>query len=379
MSQKQLIQRVADTAPVTDEQVEALDLGQAESELLDAIVAEAPVARRPSTRARWTDGMKRPRLALRVGAALVGATAAAVLIFSGIISSDDEPGSHGTGGVAYAAEWIRIAENNPRLLVAAPGWEVTRADEHERDSGEMTFSDGTAQLELFWRPIETYPGYFSDRAHEADETEIELLGRTATLFDSGPGAYSAMLRPGGETFVEIQSDWNRRLDREEFLALLDTIEAVDVDAWLAALPASVVQPSDRVAAVEEMLEGIPVPPGLDLDALTQGETARDRYHLGALVTGAVTCAWLERKMSGLQAGDSAKVNEAEEALATAPTWPILLELEDQGGWSEGVWDWAEDGRGSTGFGRDTTENPSSALGCAREEWRDVPQVDPRFR
>jgi hypothetical protein len=374
MSQEDLIRRVANSAPVSDEQVEALDLEEAESELFDAIVDESPSVRRPTAGRGWTARLGRPRFALRMGAALAGAAVAAALIFSG-----NEPGSDDSAGVAYAAEWIRIAEENPRLLVTAPGWAVIRADESKPDYGEMQFTDGTAELDLHWYPIESYSGFFRDRAVDADETEIELLGRTATLFEDGYGNYSAMLRPGGDTFVEIRSDVNRRLDREEFLALLDTIEAVDVDTWLAALPASVVQPVDRVAAVEEMLEGIPVPPGLDLESLTQGDTARDRYQLGALVTGAVTCGWLERRMSALQTGDSAKVKEAEDALASAPTWPILLEMRDQGGWSQEVWDWAADGRGSSGFGRNTTENPSSSLGCPRGEWRGVPQIDPRFR
>ena len=374
MSQEELIQRVADSAPVTDAQVQALDLERAEVELLDAVMSESPAAQLTSTGADRTARLGRPRFALRLGTALAGAAVAAALIFSG-----NEPGNDGTADVAYAAEWIRIAEQNPRLLVTAPGWEVIRTDEYKPDFGEMTFTDGTAELDLEWSPIESYSGYFRDRAADADETEIELLGRPATLFDSGSGTYSAMVRPGSEMFVEIRGDVNRRLDREEFLALLDTVEAVGVDAWLAALPTSVVQPQDKVATVEEMLEGIPVPLGLDVDLLKRGETARDRYQLGALVTGAVTCAWLERRMAGLQAGDRAKVKEAEAALATAPTWPILVELEDQGDLSQEIWDWAEDGRGSSGFGRDTTENPTGSLGCPRDQWRDVPQIDPRFR
>jgi hypothetical protein len=261
--------------------------------------------------------------------------------------------------------------------VTAAGWEVTRADEYKRDYGEMTFSDGTAELELFWYPIDSYSGFYGDRAHDAEVTKFELLGRTATLFDTGSGTFSAMLRPGGDTFVEIRGDVSGQLDRAAFQELLGSLEAVDVDSWLAALPPSVVQPLDRVAAVDEMLEGVPLPPGFDVDALKQGETARDRYQLGALVTGAVTCAWLERRMSGLASGDTARVSEAEAALATAPSWPILLEMEDQGAWSQEVWDWAEDGRGSSSYGRNTSENPVGSLGCPAREWRDVPQIDPR--
>jgi hypothetical protein len=374
MSQEKLIQRVADSVPVTDDQVEALDLQQAESEFLAAIMGESPSARRPSTGPGWSARLRQPRVALRAGAALAGAAVAAALIYSG-----NEPGGDRTAGVAYAAEWIRIAEQNPRLLVTASGWEVTRADESRPDYGEMTFTHGTDDVDLHWYPIESYPGFFQDRVSDADETEIDVLGRTATLFEDDYDNYSVILRPGGDTFVEVRSDADRTMDREGFLALLDTIEAVDVDTWLAALPPSVVQPVDRVATVDEMLEGIPVPPGLNLDSLTQGETARDRYQLGALVTGAVTCAWLERRMSGLQAGDSAKAKEAEDALATAPSWPILLEMRDQGGWSQEVWDWADDGRGSSGYGRNSTKRPVGALGCSPANWRGVPTIDPRLR
>jgi hypothetical protein len=82
-------------------------------------------------------------------------------------------------------------------------------------------------------------------------------------------------------------------------------------------------------------------------------------------------------MAGLQTGDSARVKEAEDALATARTWPILLEMEDQGAWSQEVWDWAEDGRGSTSWGRNTTEYAVGSLGCRPGGvWRDVPHVDP---
>lgn len=375
MNKEKLLQKVADSAPVTDNEIEAFDLTQAESELLVAIMGESPSAKRPTAGPGWATRLGRPRIALRVGAVLSVAAVAAALILSG-----NEPGGDDTAGVAYAAQWIRIAEENPRLLVTASGWEVTRADESKPDYGEMTFTRGSDDLDLHWYPIESYADFFRDRAaDDASVTEIEVLGRTATLFEDGYDNYSAMLRPGGDTFVEIRSDYDRTMDREEFLALLDTIEAVDVNTWLAALPASVVQPVDRVATVKDMLEGVPVPPGLDLDSLAQGDTARDRYQLGALVTGAVTCAWLERRMSGLQAGDSAKVKEAEDALATATKWPILLEMRDQGGWSQEIWDWAADGHGSSGFGRNSTERPVGALGCSPDNWRGVPSIDPRFR
>ncbi len=316
----------------------------------------------------------RARLALRVGAALAAVAAAAIVLF-GL----DEPRREVAGTPAYAAEWIRIAENNPRLLVTAPGWEVTRADELRHDEGETEFANGSANLAVHWYPIESYHFFFNDRAHDTDQSQIQLLGRTATLFDTGYGSYSVMFRPGGDTFVEITSDDDRTMGRQEFEDLLETVEPVDVNTWLAALPASVVQPTDRAATVDGMLKGVPVPPGLDLSELKQSATVRDRFQLGALLTGAVTCEWLHQRMSGLQAGDTAKVRQAEDALATARQWPILLEMRTEGGWAQEIWDWAADGRGSSGFGPNSTENPTSALGCPREDWRGVPPVDPSIK
>src|SRR6478735_8828874 len=49
---------------------------------------------------------------------------------------------------AFAAEAIRVAEASPRLLVEGDGWKVTRADEWQPGQGEMSFSNGTSELEL---------------------------------------------------------------------------------------------------------------------------------------------------------------------------------------------------------------------------------------
>jgi hypothetical protein len=67
------------------------------------------------------------------------------------------------------------------------------------------------------------------------------------------------------------------------------------------------------------------------------------------------------------ADDVAKFKQADDALAKARTWPILLEMNDEGAWSQAIWDWAADGRGSSGFGPNSTETPVGALGCAPDD------------
>src|SRR5205814_4944474 len=81
-------------------------------------------------------------------------------------------------------------------------------------------------------------------------------------------------------------------NKDQFAALLGTLHDVDVDTWLSAMPPSVVKPQEHGKVVDEMLSGIPQPPGLDRAALRSGDAVRDRYQLGAQVTGAVACGWI---------------------------------------------------------------------------------------
>src|SRR5260370_2132385 len=60
------------------------------------------------------------------------------------------------GRPEIAGGGIWVAEASPRLLVTAPGWAITRADEFEPDSGELTFSDGSHRFELHWYPAQQY-------------------------------------------------------------------------------------------------------------------------------------------------------------------------------------------------------------------------------
>ena len=112
-----------------------------------------------------------------------------------------------------------------------------------------------------------------------------------------------------------------------------------------------------------MLRGIPLPPGFTVaDVPGQGLT-NNRYQLGATVTGAVACTWLKQWSQARATGDGAKVKQAIDAMATAPSWPILKEMRSQGAYPEAVDDFAKAMPSGTWYGRPLEGDADSGLGC----------------
>ena len=154
-----------------------------------------------------------------------------------------------------------------------------------------------------------------------------------------------------------------------FVATVAGAQVVDLATWEASLPDNVVGPSAQLEAVAALLADVPVPAGFDAPELDDGST-NDRYQLIAHVSGAVTCAWLDLWFTGAETGDAAMQADAAAALATSREWPMLVEIADQGGWSDQVWlhaDAVNGGEGvTTGAGPvpPTRDEANSALGCA---------------
>jgi hypothetical protein len=126
----------------------------------------------------------------------------------------------------------------------------------------------------------------------------------------------------------------------------------------------VIKAADRAPVVREMLTDIPLPDGFDPAPLETG-TLADRYQLGAQVTAAVSCAWLDLWLDATERGDASAADQAADALATSRDWAILQEMDPQGGWSSEVWAYA-DAVNSDGLvhGEWTVrESYGNALGC----------------
>jgi hypothetical protein len=209
----------------------------------------------------------------------------------------------------------------------------------------MTFADADEELELHWGMGGN--GGYQDRLDEWTRdgerlADVTIAGHQAEVFQAGSSAGSVdlvALWPDGDYGVEIRGDF---ADLDAFLAVAATIEVVDVDTWLSAMPASVVRPESRAAAVEQILADIPLPGGLDPAELAAGDgSVSDRYQLGARVTGPVACGWIEQWVDATRTGDVAATQEAVDAMATSHEWDILLEMEDDGAWSQILWEFAD--------------------------------------
>ena len=371
MNDEQLRRRVVAATQFPADQVASWDLAPAEAELLDRILhsevandAAGPRMSRPFFGFRW----RRPALA----ATAVALAAVAVVVISSTLG--------GGGGSGFAEAAVQVAEANPRLLVTEPGWRVVRADQFEADQGEIAFSDGSHDLTMTWYPASEYQSYYRDR-NEVPSTQMEFanLGSSRTV-RYGANDYATMLTPQGDIFIEIRAD----LDAATYQQVVGSIEPTTVDNWLAAMPDSVVQPPDRASTVDAMAADMPIPPGLSLDSLRQEDGVLDRYQLGAKVSSTVACGWLDLWANGIRTGDDTAVAQATAAMGTSHNWAILQEIKSQGGYSQAVWEIADQMKGgnssdlltpagsdTTADGRKTVFGPkyATALGCASEYHR----------
>ncbi|HEX7058233.1 MAG TPA: hypothetical protein VF176_00070 [Solirubrobacterales bacterium] len=259
----------------------------------------------------------RSRAALGFGLGLTAAVAlAALLVFGGRL------GGFGESHPEFAGAAIRVAEANPRLLITAPGWKIVRADEFEPDSGELDFRDGSHDFAIHWYPAAQYGGYLRDRADVSTPEHGTLLGQRATTVEYSSEDYATMLSPQGRVFIEVRGRVGGRSAYDE---VLRSLRPVDVKTWLSAMPPSTVRPAARAKAVEQMLRGIPLPPGFDAAALQGENSISDESSLAVKVGNAVACGWVGSWIVARDAGDQSAAERAVAAMAGYIDWPIVRE------------------------------------------------------
>ena len=341
--------------PLPAAQAQALRVDDAQADLCQAILLAQPgppVA--PSRLPRRSRLTLLPRLALAI--AVVFAISLAAL-------SLGKPGKE--AGTVWAAELVRLAEASPLVLLDAPGWLVAYADEHSRQEGEMHFTTASGgRAELHWRGGELAM-WNRDRAASADlSTTAPVLGTTARVYRYERG------RPGNRDVTALWRYDDRVLEFRATVAdvaalkdLLAQLKRVGTDAWLSALPASVVKTADRSAVIAAMLRGVALPPGFEPSAIKGGALTKDRYQLGAAVTGTVACSWLKRWSDARRRGDAVGVREAIAAMATARDWPILHEMAKSGAYPQVLYGYAAAMRSGRWAGRPLEGDADSGLGC----------------
>ena len=379
---------LADANPLPEHTARALALPDAE--LVEAITAE------PRARSRPVPRVRRRRVVRRVGVAIALAGAAAVVL--AYLPSGSGPGESAPGAPARAwgAELVRFAEASPLVLLDAADWKVDYADESSVSEGEMRFlhgdkpappasqlvviegrpipkaviEDARRHAALNWRPggIATWK---RDRGHDAAvHTTAPVLGTTADVYEYRAGAgfrdiadYHDItaLWKDGERVMEFR--WAAP-SMAAFKTLLADLRRVDTNAWLSAMPASVVKTSDRPDAVAAMLRGITLPPGFDRASIPGSKLSKDRYQLGATVAGTVACTWIRIWSQARIAGDTATVERAIAAMATARHWPILREMSRSGAYPEVLEEYAAAMRKGNWYGRPLEGDANEGLGCS---------------
>jgi hypothetical protein len=357
MNDNELDELLRAANPYDEVAVAHLDLGSSEADLVEALMSTALQERDLGTPPRADEPVApTPRKPWRLVAMAVAGAAAAIAVAVGLVSVDRQP------TVAYAADAVAVAETNPRMLINDPRWKVSRADEFTIERGEMTFTDGTHEIELHWSPAAEYNNFLDDRGNETTKSPITVQGRAATMFARPESTdISTLVTPNGASFLEIRGDLG---SLAAYRATLAKLRSVTVEAWLAAMPDSVVKPSVRSATVDQMLTGLPLPTGFNVADVKTGSVTSDRYQLGAKVAGAVACAWFDQYFTATKEGDKAGAKVAMDALATSHTWPILHEMETAGAYPEVLWQLA-DGSMMTGSGPLPIDRlgVDKALGC----------------
>jgi hypothetical protein len=354
-----LFTRARNSDPIRRDAFEDVAHTRAGEATLNAIIKDTGSADTPprATQKPISIGLNTKRHIRRI-AFVALLTAVGSVLYNGL-----NPGDKRNGDSAWSAELVRFAESSPRLLLDTDGWTVTRAHELDEDEGEMSFQRGGDRVELHWRPLDTHRSYVEDRRVGSERSwDITVDGHEGELFRyEGTNNYTALWSDDVHS-LELRAD---NLDEgvEEFRVLAAGLHQVDVDTWLFAMPDSVVKPDTRAATVDQILEDIPIPDGLDVEGLKDGQTVSDEYQLGAQVTGAVACRWIEQWIVAGQNGDADRRSEAVAALATSHKWDVLHDMFDQGAWSEALWSYADAITANPTGGPEVVAGYESGLGC----------------
>lgn len=208
------------------------------------------------------------------------------------------------------------------------------------------------------------------RAIEAEDIRATTVDQASAIIAYHSNDLSRIFVVGGDDGYVIEVDL-RLSGSQTTEGQLDTIIArlrlVDLDTFEAALPEGSITSATADVVIAEMLSDMPLPEGFDASKLT---SRGDRYQTGAHVAGAVACAWLDQWVDASAGGDTDQATEAVEALATSRNWAILLEMQDQGRYSQNVWEYADavssDGTITAGKELTVEESYQNGLGCVPE-------------
>jgi hypothetical protein len=318
-----------------DETVARLPLARGRAELLEEIMSTSA-----------TDTIEHGDRERRHGRWLVPAAAAAAVAVVAVLVTVTQQGDDTSSRPAGpAASSTATADAGPatQLILGAPGWEIgpSTVDEQEQ---EISYDQGDLGIDV--KRIPAAPGLSLDDIAEehrdvttppSDGTPAEVAGLAARSWSyaADDRVVSTEARDGFR--YEIRASG---MDDAAFAALLPTLSLVDEAAFEASLPDDFVLPSEREAAVADVLDGITEVSGSGLPAGATPPTTFevDRYQVVADVAMGYACAWFDVYLSATSAGDEAAAAQAGRVLGSSVRWPAVVEVDPDGeGFGSVLW------------------------------------------
>lgn len=299
-----------------------------------------------------------------------------LVVVGGVALITDTPGAD----VAEPDPLAHQPGEYPHLLVDLPGWELTRVHERPTEAEYAYASESAAAtLSMEVGDQSMLEALVADRVASASETlSTSAFGRSATMVRYAEASEWSLMWLADELVYEFRTG---PFDSSaEMQSTADALVAADRDEWVAAaLDAGAVIPEHQGELVAEMMSDIPLPASFDPDRVRYDDGIEirgfqlflDRYQLGAHVSGAASCAWIEQWVQATATNDAEAIEEAVAAMATSTDWAILVEIDADGDYPEVVWEIAAAmARGGQIYpdepelGHWTIENWSNqALGC----------------
>jgi len=329
---------------ITDHQVAALPIHDGRAELLEEIM-KTPVDQVDhidhSSRARASRPRTRTWTAIAAAAA-VAATVGGLATWNAPheeqtrTSYGDGPQQHGAPYVVHDNHYskqltsaVRSVPGGAYFALGASGWSLANVDESATGLG-LTYVRGDEELELDLYAADEYQTYVQDREDLGAGTSLSMLGQDATRWAYSADDHTLIRTPQGDRFLEVRGTG---MDESAYLKLVNQIVQTDARGFADSLPTDVVTPYNRERAVRHLLRGVDTPPGFtSADVRLQG--FNDAYQSAAKVAGSVGCAWVEVWAGGTRADHRAAV----EAFESSRSWPLLVAIADEGGYSSGFWD-----------------------------------------
>lgn len=355
-----LIRALASAADSSDASARAA-ARQALEARIELASSAAPPKRHPAPRRRF----------LALGGGLALALAGLVVFFAvGNGSRSPQP--------VYGAELVRFAESTPLLLLEGPGWRVQDLNEYKSREGTQGFMEfvtgkpvpdetfrvtvgknGILQEEAGMLPaavrqrkveLSWHSGKVEVPVTVPHPVRLPVLGTTARVnthadrIISTTKAGKQVIEPGKPGDRQMAAIWTEGgyvlelraavPDLAAFAERLGWLAKVDSQTWLDAMPAKVVKAANHEEAVREMLRGIPLPSTFKPSRIPDEGLTTARSQLAGEVTATVSCLWFRQWGEARRAGNRAAELEAEKAMATALRWPVMRQLEREGGSNE---------------------------------------------